>query len=250
MFYLLRNINTDWWKFTSTGVFCPSASLLTLNHSNSTPRKTLAVFLLSGHLDHSLWGSVKEYQFLKQSLLQLHLSCLSHHENVCAELQDPVYTRQLLKHDRPGDPIEEFPDEFSNDQHHWHVQAYNADRVERYKTSVLIPLLYIKSRFEFHTNFLSGTLLLTRVLPGSPHWRGWLYHWTPLSRCCDTCVRMRRELESTLPPPTTVLHLFQTSRWPAEVWLTWAWRKTVSGGLDGLSGLREDMPQVKLNSRI
>lgn len=88
--------------------------------------QTLAVFLLSGHLDHGLWRSVEEDEFLKERLFQLHLSRLPDHKNVCAELEDPVHTRQLLEHDGPGDPIEELSDELSNDQHHWHVQAHNA----------------------------------------------------------------------------------------------------------------------------
>lgn len=88
--------------------------------------QTLAVFLLPGHLDHGLWRSVEEDEFLKQSLLQLHLSRLPDHENVRAELQDPVHTRQLLKHDGPGDPVKELPDKLSDDQHHGHVQAYDA----------------------------------------------------------------------------------------------------------------------------
>lgn len=79
--------------------------------------QTLAVFLLSGHLDHGFWRSVEEDQFLEQSLLQLHLSRLPDHENVCAELQDPVHTWQLLKHDGPGDPVEELPDKLPDDQH-------------------------------------------------------------------------------------------------------------------------------------
>ena len=87
---------------------------------------TLVVFLLSGHLDHGLRRSVEEDEFLKQCLLQLHLSRLPDHENVCAELQGPVHARQLLKHYGPGDPVEELPDELSDDQHHGHVQAHDA----------------------------------------------------------------------------------------------------------------------------
>lgn len=59
-------------------------------------------------------------------MLQLHLSCLTHHENVRAEFQDSVHTRQLLEHDGPGYPVEELPDELSDDQHHRHIQAYDA----------------------------------------------------------------------------------------------------------------------------
>lgn len=88
--------------------------------------QTLAVFLLSGHLDHGLWRSVEEDEFLKERLLQLHFSRLSDHKNVRAEFQDAVHTGQLLKHDGSGDPVEELSDELPNDQHHWHVQAYDA----------------------------------------------------------------------------------------------------------------------------
>lgn len=86
----------------------------------------LIVFLFSGHLDHGLWGSVKEDEFLKQCLLKLHFSSFSHNENVSAELQDPVNTWKFLKHDGPGDPVEELSDKLSNDQHYGHVQAHNA----------------------------------------------------------------------------------------------------------------------------
>lgn len=87
----------------------------------------LAVFLLSGHLDHGLWRSVEEDELLKQRLLQLHLSRLADHKNVRAELQDPVHARQLLKHDGPGNPVEEFPDKLSDDQNHRHVETYDAE---------------------------------------------------------------------------------------------------------------------------
>lgn len=87
--------------------------------------RALAVFL-SRHLDHGLWRSVEEDEFFKQRLLQLHLSCLPDHEDIRAELQDAVHARQLLKHDGPGDPVEELSDELSNDQHHRHVQTYDA----------------------------------------------------------------------------------------------------------------------------
>lgn len=59
-------------------------------------------------------------------MFQLHLSGLPDHKNICAELQDTVHARQLLKHYGPGDPIEELSDKLPNDQHHGHVQAYNA----------------------------------------------------------------------------------------------------------------------------
>lgn len=95
---------------------------------DSLLHQTLAVFLFPGHLDHCLWRSVQEDEFLKERLLQLHLSRLADHKDVRAELQDPVHTRQVLKHDGPGDPVEELPDELSNDQHHRHVQAHDAVR--------------------------------------------------------------------------------------------------------------------------
>lgn len=87
------------------------------SHKHCSSR-VLVILLFSGHFDHSLRRTVKEDEFLEECLLQLHLSCLSHHENVCAKLQHPVDARKLLKHDGPGDPVEEFSDEFSNNQHY------------------------------------------------------------------------------------------------------------------------------------
>ncbi len=199
-------------------------------------QQTLAVFLLSGHLDHGLRWSVEEDEFLKQRLLELHLSCLSNHKNVRAQLQDPVHTRQLLKHDGPGDPVKELPDKLSDDQHHWHVQAYDAvvkkrGAMEKKRktvslvgkcslTEILLKSwqwrrivghwLSLKGRSQKYslTKYRWDDLLPTHVQPESPHWRGWLYHWTLLSQCCDTCVRRRRgDLGGTPPPPTTDLPL-------------------------------------------
>lgn len=96
----------------------------------------------------------------------------------------------------------------------------------------------------YEKDFLSGCslndLLPTRVRPKTPDWRGWLYRWTPLTRCFDICARRTWQLGSTLPPPTTDLPPL-TSHWPAEAGLTWAWRKPAPEGLDGLSSLRDDM---------
>lgn len=89
--------------------------------------KLLVILLFSGHFDHGLRRTVEEDEFLKQRLLKLHLSCLSDHENVRAKLQHPVDARQLLEHDGPGDPVEEFSDEFPNNQHHRHVQAHDTE---------------------------------------------------------------------------------------------------------------------------
>lgn len=111
--YMMEYIPSDWFR--------DSVDTLTPWLTNSK----LAVFL-SCHLNHGLRRSVEEDELFKQSLLQLHLSCLPHHKNISAKLQDPVHTRQLLKHNGPGDPVEELSDKFSNHQHHRHVQTYDA----------------------------------------------------------------------------------------------------------------------------
>lgn len=84
------------------------------------------VSLLSGHLDHGLRWAIQENELLKKCFLQLHLTSLSHNKDVRAELQHPIHTRQLLKHDGAGYPVEEFPDKLPDDQHHRHVQAHNS----------------------------------------------------------------------------------------------------------------------------
>lgn len=84
-------------------------------------------------------------------------------------------------------------------------------------------------------------VLRTHVPPGSPGWRGWLYHWWPWSLCCCTWGHVTWEAASTPPPPTTGLPLALTSRWPFGVWWTAAWRNPACGDPAGRSDLREDV---------
>ena len=53
---------------------------------------------------------------------------LTNQEDVCAELQDAVHTRQLLKHDGVGDLTEEAAHKLPDDQDHRHIQTHDPGR--------------------------------------------------------------------------------------------------------------------------
>lgn len=54
------------------------------------------------------------------------VSSQEYQEDVSAELEDAVDTRQLLKHDGVTDPAEELPHELPDDQDHRRIETHNA----------------------------------------------------------------------------------------------------------------------------
>lgn len=81
--------------------------------------------LLPGPLDHGLGGAVEEDEFGVQVLLELELARLAHQEDVGAEFEDSVHTRELLEHDGVRDATEELAHELPDHQHHRCVQAHD-----------------------------------------------------------------------------------------------------------------------------